>query len=136
MQDLKRLLKYLKPNIGTFIIAFVAMIIGAIFETARLGLIGPVFSQVLSNDATKSKNSFLGIENFIPESWIPDSGVESWSTIAVLFLSFTIIKSIADYFSQYLMGYIGQSAVLQLRQDLYNHLLQQSTNSLNSGRNA
>ena len=128
MQEFRRLLKYLKPNIFTFIVAFIAMIVGAFFETARLGLIKPVFEQVLSNNPAGTKTTFFGIENLVPESWIPTSSVEAWSTIAILFLAFTFIKSIADYFSQYLMGYIGQSAVLQLRQDLYNHLLQQSTN--------
>jgi ATP-binding cassette, subfamily B, bacterial MsbA len=128
MQEFRRLLKYLKPNIFTFIVAFIAMIIGAIFETARLGLIIPVFTQVLSNGVDKPKTTFFNIENLIPTAWMPNSGVEAWSLIAGLFLVFTIIKSVADYFSQYLMGYIGQSAVLQLRQDLYNHLLRQSTN--------
>jgi subfamily B ATP-binding cassette protein MsbA len=46
--------------------------------------------------------------------------------ISVLLVSFTIIKGIAEYFSSYLMAKIGQSAVLQLRQELYSHLLQQS----------
>ena len=127
MQDFRRLLKYLKPNILTFIIAFVAMIIGALFETGRLGLIKPVFEQVLASGET-GKITFFGIEKYVPESWIPSSGVEAWSTIAILFLIFTFVKAVCDYFSQYLMGYIGQSAVLQLRQDLYNHLLAQSAN--------
>jgi subfamily B ATP-binding cassette protein MsbA len=127
MQELRRLLKYLKPNIFTFIIAFIAMIVGAVFETGRLGLIKPVFDQVLSNNSS-GKFAFFGLEKFIPESWIPSSGVEAWSTIAILFLVFTLVKAICDYFSQYLMGFIGQSAVLQLRQDLYNHLLKQSAN--------
>lgn len=127
MQDFRRLLKYLKPNILTFIIAFATMIIGAAFETGRLWLIKPVFEQVLGSGATE-KFTFFGLEKYIPENWLPGSGVEAWSTIAILFLSFTFIKAVCDYFSQYLMGYIGQSAVLQLRQDLYNHLLAQSAN--------
>lgn len=127
MQEIRRLLKYLKPNIFTFIIAFATMIIGAIFETGRLGLIKPVFDQVLASGSTQSF-TFFGLEKYIPESWNPNSGVEAWSTIAVFFLIFTFVKAVCDYFSQYLMGFIGQSAVLQLRQDLYNHLLAQSAN--------
>ncbi len=123
MQEFRRLLKYLKPNILTFVFACAAMIVGAAFETSRLWLIKPVFDQVLSSDAAKTKSTFFGLERIIPTS-----GVEAWSIIAVLFLAFTFCKAIADYFSQYLMGYIGQSAVLQLRQDLYDHLLRQSTN--------
>lgn len=128
MKEFRRLLKYLKPNILTFIIAFLAMIVGAIFETARLGLLKPIFEQVLPLGNSTEKSSFFGIEKYVPQSWIPTSSVDAWSTIAVLLLAFTLVKAIADYFSQYLMGYIGQSAVLQLRQDLYNHLLKQSNN--------
>lgn len=127
MQEFRRLLKYLKPNIWTFIIAFFTMIIGAVFETARLGLLKPVFEQVLPLGNSGNANSFFGLEKYVPASWIPTSSAEAWSTIAILLLLFTLIKSVADYFSQYLMGYIGQSAVLQLRQDLYNHLLKQSS---------
>lgn len=126
MQEFRRLLKYLKPNISTFIIAFIAMIVGAIFEAARLGLLKPVFTQVLPLDNSKTGDLFFGLEKYIPASRFPNSGVEAWSMIAILFLTFTIFKAVADYFSQYLMGYIGQAAVLQLRQDLYNHLLKQS----------
>lgn len=126
MKEFRRLLKYLKPNLLTFIIAFVAMIVGAIFETARLAMLKPIFEQVLPLGNSTGKSSFFGFEKYVPQSWIPTSSVDAWSTIAVLLLAFTIVKAIADYFSQYLMGYIGQSAVLQLRQDLYNHLLKQS----------
>src|SRR5262249_36064003 len=57
---------------------------------------------------------------------IPDSGLAAWKTISVLLLIFTATKGIAEYFSTYLMARIGQSAVLKLRQDLYQHLLAQS----------
>ena len=46
--------------------------------------------------------------------------------IAILLIVFTLGKGIAEWCSTYLMARIGQSAVLKLRQDLYNHLLAQS----------
>ena len=121
MQDFRRLLKYLRPNLVSFIIALIAMISGAFFETARTALIVPVFNQVLSPNCGQASKTLFGLEKFIPSS-----GVEAWSTIAIFFLVFTACKAVSDYFSQYLMGYIGQAAVLQLRQDLYSHLLRQS----------
>ena len=42
--------------------------------------------------------------------------------IAILLIVFTLGKGIAEWCSTYLMARIGQSAVLKLRQDLYNHL--------------
>jgi subfamily B ATP-binding cassette protein MsbA len=49
-------------------------------------------------------------------------------TISVLLLIFTIFKGIAEYFSSFLMAKIGQTAVLNLRQELYDHLLVQPAN--------
>ena len=95
MQEFKRLLKYLKPNISIFIVAFVTMIIGAFFETARLGLLKPVFEQVYCW-ARAPVNYFFGLEEYVPESWIPTSSVEAWSTIESFLLH--IYKAVADYF--------------------------------------
>src|SRR5207237_7027364 len=57
---------------------------------------------------------------------IPSSGLAAWRTIAVLLIIFTAVKGLAEYFSSYLMARVGQSSVLQLRQDLYGHVLSQS----------
>ncbi|HZH35276.1 MAG TPA: ABC transporter ATP-binding protein, partial [Pyrinomonadaceae bacterium] len=57
---------------------------------------------------------------------IPQGGVEAWAAIALLLVLFSVLKGFSEYFGQYLMARIGQSAVLKLRQDLYAHLLRQS----------
>ena len=120
MQDFRRLLKYLRPHLPIFVAAFVSMIAVGLLEGARLALIVPVFDQVLGEG--KKTPTLFNLQDYIP-----NSGVEAWTTIAGFLLGFSILKSIAEYFSQYLMAYIGQSAVLQLRQDLYAHLLKQSS---------
>lgn len=121
MKDFQRLLKYLKPHLPKFIIAFVAMIFVAIFETAIGALLVPIFDQFLvkSNQQT---STLYNIHNYIPK----DDWFQAWIWISGLLLSFTILKGIAEYFSSYLMAKIGQSAVLDLRNELYDHLLQQS----------
>ena len=122
MQDFRRLLKYLKPHLGIFLFAFVAMAAVGLLESARLALIVPVFNQVLAGGGeAKRSETLFNLQNYIPES-----GVEAWATIAALLLAFSLFKAVADFFAQYLMAYIGQTAVLELRQDLYGHLLKQS----------
>jgi ATP-binding cassette, subfamily B, bacterial MsbA len=96
------------------------MVAVGLLESARLALIVPVFNQVLSTGGKQSETLF-GLEKLIP-----NSGVEAWATIAALLLAFSILKGVADFFAQYLMARIGQLTVLQLRQDLYAHLLKQS----------
>ena len=121
MQDFLRLLKYLRPHLAVFAAAFVAMIAVGLLEIARMGLITPVFDQVLTAEGGRRSETLFGLQKLIPQS-----GVEAWTTIALLLFGFSILKAVADYFAQYLMAYIGQSSVLKLRQDLYAHLLRQS----------
>ncbi len=122
MQDFKRLLKYLRPHWLTFVIATIAMVLAAFFETATGALLVPILNQAFGFGDGKKAATLFNLQNYIP-----DSGVEAWRTIAILLIAFTILKGIAEYFSSYLMAKIGQSAVLNLRQDLYEHLLQQAT---------
>ncbi len=122
MEDFKRLLKYLRPYWLIFVIAAVAMVFGAVFETATGALLVPIFDQFLGNPGQESKTLF-DLNSLIPR----DDWFRAWVMISVLLLSFTIAKGIAEYFSSYLMAKIGQTAVLDLRKELYDHLLQQST---------
>lgn len=119
MDDLKRLLKYVRPYWLTFVLAFFAMIVGAVFETATGALLVPIFEQFLRN-STESKTLF-DLNSLIPR----DDWYRAWMMIAILLISFTILKGVAEYFSSFLMAKIGQSAVLNLRGELYSHLLEQ-----------
>lgn len=121
MNDLKRLLKYVRPNWLIFTFAIIAMVLVAVFETATGALLVPIFDQFLPNPGTKSKTLF-DLHNLIPR----DDWFRAWLVISGLLFGFTICKGISEYFSSYLMAKIGQSAVLQLRGELYDHLLKQS----------
>lgn len=121
MRDLRRLLKYLLPHTGTFIVATIAMIVVAVLETAISALVVPIFNQVLAHGNARPTATPFGLERLIP-----DSGLHAWRMIALLMIGFTVVKGVAEYFSTYLMAYIGQSSVLTLRQDLYRHILSQS----------
>src|SRR3977135_83145 len=121
MNDLRRLLKYLRPHRGMFMLATLAMVIGALLESAINGRIVPIIDQALAQGPGHRTPTIFGLQNLIP-----DSGIAALRTISVLLLVFTAVKGVAEYFSTYLMARIGQSAVLRLRQDLYSHLLGQS----------
>lgn len=120
MNDFKRLLKYLRPHWMTFVIAMIAMVFTAAFETATGALFVPIFNQFMPDQAKNSETLF-SLQRLVPQ----DDWFRGWVAIAVLLLGFTVLKGIAEYFSSYLMAKIGQSAVLDLRRELYDHLLQQ-----------
>ena len=121
MRDLRRLLRYLLPHTGTFVIATFAMIVVAVLETATSALIVPIFDQAFAHGSVHATATPFGLQRIIPPS-----GLAAWRMIALLLVGFTVIKGVADYFSTYLMAYIGQSSILRLRQELYSHLLSQS----------
>jgi len=120
MNDFKRLLKYLRPHLSTFIFAFIAMIFGALFESATGALLIPILTNTFNTG--QNTETLYGLQKLIPENdWYA-----AWAIISVLLISFRILGGISEYFSAFLMAKIGQSAVLQLRQELYAHLLNQS----------
>jgi subfamily B ATP-binding cassette protein MsbA len=120
MENFRRLLKYVRPYWVTFAAAMVAMVLTAAFETATGALLVPLFDQFYSVPGKESKTPF-DLNSLIPR----DDWFKAWLVIAGLMLGFTILKGIAEFFSSYLMSKIGQSAILRLRRELYEHLLKQ-----------
>ena len=121
MRDLRRLLRYLLPHTGTFVLATFAMIVVAVLETATSALIVPIFDQAFAHENARPTPTPFALQRLIPAS-----GLHAWRMIALLLVGFTVIKGIAEYFSTYWMAYIGQSSILSLRQELYRHILAQS----------
>ena len=121
MRDLRRLLRYLLPHTSTFIIATLAMIVVAVLEAATSALIVPIVDQAFAQGKGHATPTPFALQRIIPSS-----GLAAWRMIALLLVLFTVVKGVAEYFSTYLMAYIGQSSILKLRQNLYSHLLSQS----------
>jgi ATP-binding cassette, subfamily B, bacterial MsbA len=120
MNEFSRLLKYVRPYWLTFTFALVTMVLVAIFETATGALLVPIFGQFMPSAVGKSETLF-SLQRFIPqEPWY-----QAWLAISLLLLTFTICKGVAEFFSSYLMAKIGQAAILDLRRQLYDHLLSQ-----------
>jgi ATP-binding cassette, subfamily B, bacterial MsbA len=119
MTEYKRLLKYVLPFWPTFMLAVIAMILAALFETATGALLVPIFGQFLP--AGGQSATLFNLHNYIPaEPWY-----QAWLAISLLLLGFAVCKGVASYFSAYLMAKIGQSVILGLRQEVYDHLLTQ-----------
>ena len=96
------------------------MVLVAVFETATGALIVPIFNQF--SPIPGQSQTLFDLQRFIPANdWY-----QAWLRISVMLLSFTVLKGIAEYFSSYLMAKIGQTAVFDLRKQLYAHLLGQS----------
>ena len=90
MDDLKRLLKYVRPYWLIFIFAIIAMFLGALFETATMALLVPIFDQFLAVPGVKSKTLF-DLSSLVPR----DNWYKAWIVISALLIGFTLLKGVS-----------------------------------------
>ncbi len=122
MDDFRRLLTYVRPFWATFAVAIVAMVLVAVFETATGALLIPIFNQFIP-EASQTTSTRFNLNNLIPK----DDWFAAWLAISALLITFTVLKGLMEFVSSFLMARIGQKAILDLRKELYSHLLAQST---------
>src|SRR4029079_2298990 len=98
---LRRLFAYSRPYRGRLAWAIVGMIVSAIGSAGLAYLIKPIF------------------DNLLPRQ--QDVAFVAWAIVAVY-----LLKGMGSYASSYLMADVGQRVVMDLRNTLYRHILDQS----------
>jgi len=102
VDQLKRLLRYTQPYRGRLWLALLAMIVYAGGTTGIAVLVRPIFDKVLRVEPRD-----------VPK-------------IAFLLLGSYFLKGVGAYFSGYLMTDVGQRVVMDIRNKLFRHILDQS----------
>ena len=119
MKDYFRLLRFLRPHLGQFILASIFMILSALFDGVSLGMIVPLTDKIMTNKpiiVPAKLPSFLS--NFIASiNSTPQMVLLKWMIIAVFMLF--LIKGIVSFIQSYLMSDIGQKVVRDIRLMLY-----------------
>ena len=98
---LRRLFRYATPYRGRMAWAVVGMIVYAVGSAGLAWLIKPIFDSVLPKQQ--------------------EVALIAWGIVGVY-----LLKGIGSYVSSYLMADVGQRVVMDLRNDLYRHILGQS----------
>jgi ATP-binding cassette, subfamily B, bacterial MsbA len=101
MDAFLRLLRYARPHAGLIAVAVLAMVVYGAASAAIAWLIKPIVDDVLTAQGR------LGF-------------------VVTALLTAYVLKGVGAYFSSYLMDDIGQRVVLELRRELFTHLLNQS----------
>jgi len=122
MKDFRILLKNVRPYAGLFAVAFILMTLVGVFEAGRTALLKSIID-ILSPPAVAT----VGLAARIDVSHYLPSGVNALPIIAGLLILFTAVRGSSEYLSNVLMWRIGVGAVVDLRQRLYEHILQQSS---------
>ncbi len=133
MNDLRRLFPFIRPYRFRLAFAFILLVLSGIFEVLTTAQAIPLFEELFHiqsiqvNADLQAKLEFLRIGL----SWFPGNPLVQLS-IALLLL--TLLKGLCLYYSNYIMSYVGQGVVTDLRNQLYRHVLGQSMGffSLNS----
>jgi len=137
MRDLFRLLKYVKPYAGRFLLAVLLTVMVGALETSFRVLLKPTLDRLTpgtasspavsspsdssSSDILQSQTSRIDKIN----DWLP-KGQNGWYILIALFPLLAICKGVCDFYADYFMGSVGLNAIVRIRQDLYEHILRQS----------
>jgi subfamily B ATP-binding cassette protein MsbA len=125
-----RLAGYLRPYTRRVLLAVACMLGYAAASGLSLGLISP-FTQVLFGSAAKSSPAAAALPAvrwpaFLQKGLLPwltgPSAHESLTRITAALLVAFVLKNVFDYLQQYLMVWVEQAVVRDLRRDLYAHL--------------
>jgi len=130
MRQLTRLLRYVFPFLlqllpGVLLLAGVGFL-----EAFRLMLLKPVLDRVL-NPGSGSENILLftipriGKPVYL-QSFVPTHFHNAWTIVAYALVASTVVKGIFDYAGTYLVNHAGFGMITNLRNDLYNSVLQRS----------
>ena len=130
MTELWRVLRYARPYLGFLLISVVLMAIVGGSQGATALLIKPVFDRVLNPAAVDEAVKLFTIPLFDKSIYLADlfpagSVHNVWTMVAIAILFVFLLKGVCEYGASYFINYVGLSAVMDLRQDVFNKVLRQ-----------
>jgi ATP-binding cassette, subfamily B, bacterial MsbA len=140
VKELGRLLRYSRPYIPHLLLSVVLMACVGAATALTVRLIGPIFDRVL-NPASADSPVLLFIvpgwnHRVYLDSFMPASIHNVWTMVATGILAMFAIKGLCDYAGNYLVNYVGLSAVTDLRQDVFDRVVHQDAHFFESNSTA
>jgi subfamily B ATP-binding cassette protein MsbA len=129
MRELARILRFVRPYFPPLLASVILMAMVGAAQGLMALLIGPVFDRVLNPGSAEAPVKLVtipGINHTIYlHNLLPSSIHNVWVMVAITILAAFAIKGICDYFGNYLINYVGLSAVTDLRQTVFDRVLRQ-----------
>ncbi len=130
MNQVKRLIRFIRPYTFRFFAALVLMAVVGACEGLTALLIKPVFDRVLTTERTSGPILLFklpfGRRALYLQDLIPHNIHSAWAMVAVAIIGVTLIKGLSEYFATYSVNFIGHSVVRDLRNLLYSKIIGQS----------
>ena len=131
MNDLYRILRYAKPYTPALLLSIVFMAVVGLSQGLLVKLIPLVFERGLRPDAPDSPAILFSIPTTNIHLYLSDllpSAIHNiWTMVAVAILFCFIAKGACDYLGNYLINWVGISAVMDLRQEVFDKVLRQDS---------
>ncbi len=138
MKTLRRLLRYVRPHVGSLAVAYICMIVLAVTGAVFALLAGPLLKFVFTGDLHDmiydSKEQLRTGWNLLPPEWIAQvSGLSEvlWFVPALIVIS-TVIQGVAQTGQFFLLGRMAQSILIALRRDAFAAMLRLSPRFYNT----
>jgi subfamily B ATP-binding cassette protein MsbA len=140
MSQLMRLLRYSRPYSGFLLLSVVLMACVGGAQGLTVRLIGPIFDRVLNPASPDSPVRLFTIPGWnyqvYLDNFMPASIHNVWTMVATGILAMFAIKGLCDYAGNYLVNYVGLSAVTDLRQDVFDRVVHQDAHFFESNSTA
>jgi len=130
LKDLSRLLRYAKPYIPALIAAVIFMAIVGASQGLLVRLIPLIFERVLNPNPNDNAPALLfsiphtHIQLYLSQM-VPGFIHNIWRMVGFGILVCFLAKGICDYLGNYLVNWTGISAIMDLRQEVYDRVLRQ-----------
>lgn len=129
MKRLWRLLAYARRYWPALGISVVLMAIAGAMQGMVPILLGPIFDRVLRPDSPEARipipvPKMLGFELYL-DQLVPFPIHNVWTLVAVTILLVFLTRGLADYLGNYLVNYVGLSAVTDLRQRAFEKVIRE-----------
>ena len=131
MKNLGRLLRFVRPYWLLLLVSVIAMAIAGAAHAMVALLVGPVFDRVLNPASPEApvelfKVPFSGHVVYLNDL-APSAFHNVWTIVAFGILLAFLVKGVADYLGNYLINFVGVSAITDIRQAVYDKLLRQDS---------
>jgi ATP-binding cassette, subfamily B, bacterial MsbA len=131
LNDLYRLLRYARPYIPALLLSVIFMAVVGLSQGLLVKLIPLVFERGLKPDAPNTPALLFSIPGtnvrvFLSDV-LPSSIHNIWTMVAIAILLCFFAKGLCDYVGNYLVNWVGISAVTDLRQEVFDKVLRQDS---------
>jgi subfamily B ATP-binding cassette protein MsbA len=129
MKELGRLLRYSRPYTPHLLASVILMACVGACQALTALLIGPVFDRVLNPSSPEMPVHLFTIpiikRQIVLDDLMPAGIHNVWTMVALGILAVFLIKGLCDYVANYLINFVGFSAVTDLRQTVFDRVVHQ-----------